>query len=202
MSADRRPGTRLDFRAAVFMATALLTGCALWPAQAPPAAPLAPPAGLGRAIQAEQILRIAHGERSLTLQCAVGVSAAETVLSCFTALGQRVFQLRHDGQTVRAESAAQTAGAGSEGIPPERILADLQLAYWPLPALVAAFESAPGAGWQVTEPATGLRRLRRNGALHAEVHYTGNTPWTGRLWLVNFEQRYSLDIESRPAGGK
>lgn len=180
-------------RHAIALAAALgLSACALFQPRNPaaPFAPL-PPASLGHTVQAEQILRIAHSERSLTLQCVAGVTPAETSLNCFTALGQRAFHLKHDGQTLSAEAAGDT-----EAIAPERILTDLQLAYWPLSALVAALA---GSRWQLSEPAPGLRRLRRDGALHTEVHYSGATPWNGRLWLVNFEQRYSLDIVSRLA---
>lgn len=181
--------------AAALGAALALSACAALSPRNPPAAAFAPlsPASLGRTVQAEQILRIAYGERSLSLQCLAGVTPAETALTCFTALGQRAFHLKHDGQIVSAETAAQDAPA----IAPERILTDLQLAYWPLPALAAALV---GGGWQITEPTPGLRRLRRDGALYAEVHYPSATPWNGRLWLVNFEQRYSLDIESRITG--
>lgn len=184
-------------RAAVVLAAALaLSACAAFSPRNPPAVAFAPlaPASLGRTVQAEQILRIAYGERSLSLQCVAGVTHAETALSCFTALGQRAFHLKHDGQAVSAETSAQDA---AQAMSPERILTDLQLAYWPLPALAAAFA---GGGWQISEPTPGLRRLRRDGALYAEVHYASASPWNGRLWLVNFEQRYSLDIESRLVG--
>ena len=183
-------------RAGAIAAAGFLYGCSLMPS-APLPAPFAPlvPASLGRTVQAEQIIRIAHGERSLTLQCTANVTPAETSLNCFTALGQRAFALKHDGQTLSVEPA------DSEAIAPTRILTDLQLAYWPLAALQA---SVAGGGWQISEPAPGVRRLRRDGALSAEVHYSehysSGTPWNGRVWLVNFEQRYSLDIESRLSG--
>lgn len=178
------------------LATALvLSACAALSPRNPIAAPFAPlsPASLGRTMQAEQILNIAQSDRSLTLQCAAHVTPSETSLSCFTALGQRAFALKHDGHSISAESAA----AGGPAIPPQQILTDLQLAYWPLPALA---EAMAGSAWQISEPTPGLRRLRRDGVLYAEVHYANPTPWNGRLWLVNFEQRYSLDIESRLLG--
>ncbi len=177
----------------VLSAAVLLSGCAIFQTRNTTGAPFAPlpPASLGRTVQAEQILRIAYGERGLTLQCAAGVTPAETSLSCFTALGQQAFFLKHDGRTFSSEAAAQDA------IAPERILTDLQLAYWPLAVLQAALA---GGEWEISEPAPGLRRLRRDGALHTEIHYAGAEPWNNRLWLVNFEQRYSLDIASQLAG--
>lgn len=180
----------------IVSAAVLLAGCALAQPRDQAAVPFAPlsPASLGRTVQAEQILRIAYGESGLALQCTASVTPAETSLTCFTALGQRAFHLKHDGQTLSSEAAALNATA----ISPERILTDLQLAYWPLPALTAAMA---GSLWQVSEPVPDVRRLRHNGALYADIYYSGHLAsaksWDGRLWLVNFEQRYSLDIESR-----
>lgn len=189
--AAARPANPLR-RISALPAAALLTGCALFPPQRLAPAPFAPltPASLGRSVQAEQILRIAYGEQSLALQCAVSVTAVETAVTCFTALGQRAFQLRHDGHSLHADAA------DAQSMAPDRILTDLQLAYWPLAALSAALPD----GWQLSEPAPGVRRLRRDGVLHTEVHYGAATPWNGRLWLVNFAQGYSLDIGSRSSG--
>jgi hypothetical protein len=53
------------------------------------------------------------------------------------------------------------------------------------------------AGWQLSEPTAGVRRLRRGELLVAEAHYSTDDPWSGRSWLVNFEFGYSLQIDSQ-----
>lgn len=104
-----------------------------------------------------------------------------------TALGQRVLSLVHDAQGLRAEP-------GIDGSPdPERVLTDLQLVSWPLPALQAA---VAGSDWRIEEPRPGIRQVWRSGRIHAEIHYAGRSPWEGRSWLVNLEHGYTLDIES------
>jgi hypothetical protein len=74
------------------------------------------------------------------------------------------------------------------------VLADVQLALWPLAPVREAFRAA---GLEVSEPFAGVRRVLRGGRLVAEVHYAGGDPWNGRLWLVNFEHDYSLTIDTR-----
>lgn len=106
-----------------------------------------------------------------------------------TALGQRVLSLSYDEQGLRAETLP------AEGAPPaEQVLADLQLAVWPLSALQLA---VAGSDWRIAEPRPGTRRVWRGGELYAEIHYANETPWEGRVWLVNFRHAYSVDIESR-----
>ena len=105
-----------------------------------------------------------------------------------TATGQRVFTATYDGRAVTAERGAFVPA----DIEPERVLADMQLALWPLPAL----REALGERYEVAEPFAGVRRLKRSGRLIAEVHYAGDDPWSGRLWLVSFEHGYSLTVDT------
>lgn len=169
-----------------------LSACSLLPPHAAPVAlpPLAP-ATLGATRNALQVLHGAFGEHDVAFQCVVDVSPAQLTLVGLSAQGQRWFSLRHDGSTLAAEASPQAPAQ----LDPQRVLADLQLALWPLPALQQALA---GTAWQVTEPAPATRRLRREGRLVAEVHYSGADPWQGRLWLSNFEFGYTLAIESQP----
>ena len=63
-----------------------------------------------------------------------------------------------------------------------------------LPALQRAMA---GSEWRVDEPRPGTRQVWRGDKVWAEIHYAGASAWDGRSWLVNLEQRYTLDIESR-----
>jgi hypothetical protein len=105
-------------------------------------------------------------------------------------LGIRLFTLRYDGARV----AAETAPAMQAPLMPERLLADLQLVFWPLASLEKPMREA---GWQLSEPSPGTRRLRRGEQLVAEAHYGAGDAWNGRSWLVNFEHGYSLQIDSQ-----
>jgi len=170
----------------------LLSACSLMPPQSAPAArPLLAPATLGASRTALQVLHGAFGEHELAFQCVVDVGPQQLTLVGLGAQGQRWFSLRHDGSTLAVESSPQAPVA----LEPQRVLADLQLALWPLAALQHSFAGTP---WQVSEPVAATRRLRYDGRLVAEVHYGTADPWQGRLWLSNFELGYTLVVESQP----
>lgn len=170
----------------------LLTACAAVP-PTPEASrnylPILPPASLNAERSAEQVLHAAYGEREATLHCILDVSTERLRVIGLTALGQRVFTLEQDAQGVRVQRSPFAPGE----LQPQDILADIQLAYWPLATLRAALPPDT----RLTEPRSGLRRLYRNKRLVAEVHSAADDPWNGRLWLVNLERGYSLDITSR-----
>ncbi len=170
----------------------LLTACAHAPRTPEGPAPraLAPVSAVSPR-SASQVIHAAFGDRAATLRTALEVSASGIKLVGVTATGQRLFTVSYDGTTVSAERGAFAPA----DIQPERVLADMQLALWPLPAL----RQALGDGYEVAEPFGGVRRLRRDGRLVAEVHYAGGDPWAGRLWLVSFEHGYSLTVDTSPA---
>jgi len=177
----------------LFVALALLGlgACASAPprsATSPP--PLVAPASLGSDRVVNQVVRAAFGARELTFNCVVTVKDGTMTLVGLNSLGVRLFTIRYDGKAVQSEAAPAMSGP----LVPERLLADLQLVYWPLPSLA---QPMAVAGWQLSEPATGLRRLRRGEQLVAEAHYSSEDPWSGRSWLVNFEFGYSLQIDSQ-----
>jgi hypothetical protein len=182
---------------AVIAACALLaaTGCTATKSaapRAPTAAGFAPlsPRTLGADHRAQQVLRAAFASQELTLTSVVDVRGDELNVVGVTATGQRVFTLRLSGTTLNVD-ARDTASA----LPPQQLLNDLQLAYWPLAELRRAFA---GSIWRVKELDAYTRRLYRDEKLVAEVHYADADPWNGRFWLVNFQFGYSLAIESRP----
>jgi hypothetical protein len=152
------------------------------------AAPLAPPGAVG-ARSAAQVIRAAYGARTVTLRTSIQVNDAGLEVVGVTATGQRLFTARYDGTKISADKSSFVPAS----LDPARVLADMQLALWPLPAVQAAFREQ---GFSVSEPFAGVRRLMRDDRLLAEVHYTGADPWNGRLWFVSFEFDYSLTIDS------
>lgn len=152
--------------------------------------PLAPPDAVG-ARSAAQVIHAAYGAKSVVLRTAIEVTAGRLEVVGVTATGQRVFTARYDGKTIDTRKSPFVP----DKLDPERVLADMQLALWPLPAVQAAFRER---GLEVSEPFPGVRRLLRGEALLAEVHYASADPWNGRLWFVNFEFGYSLTIDTTP----
>jgi hypothetical protein len=153
-----------------------------------PFAPL-PPATYGGAVRAEQILTLSAGERSSTLQTYVDVTPQKISVVGTTALAQRVLSFSLDDAGLHVEAA-------EGGIDAQQVLTDLQLATWPLAALQKA---VAGSDWRISDPKPGVRRVLRGSEPYAEARYGGKAPpWDGRIWLVNFPYRYTLDIESHP----
>lgn len=177
-------------RALLAVTVLALSACGVLPARKTFASPpLMTPSSLGRSGGALQVVHAAFGARDLAFQCVVEVDPQHLTMIGLSAQGQRWFSLRYDGSTLDSESGP----LAPEGLDAQRVLADLQFALWPLAALQ---QSMVDTGWQVSEPGPATRRLRRDGQLVAEVHYTSADPWQGRLWLSNFESGYSLAVES------
>lgn len=171
--------------------TLLLSACSGIPFNTGmPPRPLLTPAALGAPHQGLHLISGVIAGHDLQFQCVVTIEPARSTLIALSAQGQRWFTLRHDGATLSLDRSPDAP----QGVDPQRVLADLQLALWPLPALQAAMA---GTAWDVSEPAVSTRRLRRAGRLIAEVHYRDSDPWQGRQWLVDVEHDYSLLIESR-----
>jgi hypothetical protein len=176
----------------VSMGLLLLASCTHAPKRADPTGmaqvPLASPDALA-ARSASQVIHAVYGARVVVLRTAIQLDSSGLRVVGVTATGQRLFTARWDGKTVSAEKSAFVP----DSVDPQRVLADMQLALWPLASVQAAFA---GAGLEVSEPFAGVRRLRRGDALIAEVHYATADPWAGRLWLANFEFDYSLTIDT------
>lgn len=186
-----RPGSLIACSAG--LALLMLGACAgspqVVPAPATAPLPLVAPASLGSERVVTQVVRGAFGSRELTFNCVVTVKDGAMTLVGVNSLGLRLFTIRYDGKTVNSEAAPAVQGA----LIPERLLADMQLVFWPFASLEKPLHEA---GWQLSEPAPGIRRLRHGDRLIAEAHYVGADPWSARSWLVNFEHGYSLQIDS------
>lgn len=184
-----RHGARLLLPA--WCCAALLAGCAQRPL-APAVEDELPPLAAGlpslTSVQRGQTLTAAFGDSEVTLSCGQSVSDAGWRSVCVNSLGLRVFTLAigRDG-SVTAERGAGVPAA----LDARRVLADVQLASWPLAALEAAYA---GSRWRVQAVGSDGRRLWRDGRLAAEVHYASAQAADGLHWLVNLQQSYTLMI--------
>ena len=106
-----------------------------------------------------------------------------------------LFTIDYDGEHLATERLPGLP----EQIDAQRMLADLQLALWPLKSLQGATIDTT---YTIGEPTAGTRRVKRGGKLYAEVHYAGADPWSGKLWLSNYEFGYSIAVESAALGQK
>ncbi|MCC2657788.1 MAG: hypothetical protein K0Q76_2896 [Panacagrimonas sp.] len=180
----------MRIRAAGGLALAMaLTGCAaLRPGMPsgplPPLAPIAP----SLPASATQTLLVATGERSLTLQCALEFAPGGWKAACVSITGQRLVTLEVD-----ANGAIRLEGE-SGPVDGARIAADIQLALWPIELLQ---EAQRGSAWSTQQASKRTRRLHHERQLVAEVHYAGDDPWNGTLWVSNYRERYSLEILTR-----
>lgn len=183
---------RLILAALLGVATLAAAGCATSPRamQAPAlvdaSRPLLrlPPAALGRTLALQQQLTITHGTETHRLDALLEADATELRL-VVQAVGRSALRLRWDGTQLEQTRA--------DWLPPqlaaERVLSDLQLAYWPAAAISAALP----AGWTL-EADDAHRVLREGDVVVTEVRY----PSARRIEIEQHRDDFRLDIESVP----
>lgn len=173
------PGSVLPLPAWVAgVAVCVLAGCANGPVATgamPLQLALAPAAlGCGLAVQQQLTVQPPSGVAQ-TLDALLEVDAQGVRLALFH-MGQSMGALYWDGQQLQTALSRWWPAQ----LPPAQVLSDMQLALWPVPAIVQALP----AGWQVLEAAQG-RRLSFKGQVRADVQAAGAD---------------SFDIRYAPAG--
>ncbi|WP_220484736.1 DUF3261 domain-containing protein [Stenotrophomonas koreensis] len=145
-------------------------------------APSSLPAPL--ALQQALQFRLGSHQREMT---ALLESDADAVRLAVQAMGQTGVRLSWDGRQLQQQRApwlpSQVRG--------ERVLDDLQFAYWPEDAIAAALP----AGWQLQVSADG-RQLRHAGKTWLETRRQAD----GVLLLHNHVEGYQLLIQSQALG--
>jgi hypothetical protein len=144
------------------------------------------PATFGGAISLQQHLTVQREGRTDELEAALEIDP-ERINLVLLAMNQRILSLRYDGHSL--ESWRHPALAPE--VRAEDVLADLQLTLWPLETL----RSGLPKGWRIEQ--NGLRRLLLAGELPvAEIYYSDEPRWRGKIALVNLRYHYRLTIES------
>ncbi len=140
------------------------------------------PAALGHVLAAQQQLRFTRKDGGDTLDALLEVDAHEVRLALLKA-GQLALRLRWDGARLE-QWRAPWLPASMDG---ERILSDLQLSLWPMPALDAAMP----AGWRVMQ-IEGVRRLLDGDEIVTEIRY----PTPDRVVITQRREGFSLTVTS------
>ena len=188
---------RMTRRLIAILLAYLLVACASTAPTAPrielPKLRLAP-ADFGATLSLAQRLTVLQLPRSAaeeapreqTLDAQLEIEPGELRLAAF-ALNQRVLSLRWNGRELTQIRHPLLPRA----VDAERVLRDVQLAYWPL----ASVRAALAEGWSV-EDGEGWRELRFDGRTQARIDYAGLPRWQGRADLDNRAEGYRLAIES------
>lgn len=146
--------------------------------------PLAPHT-LGRSLTVRQSVTASFDGEKRRLQVALKVAPDNLALIGLTAVGRRLFTLSWKAGQVRLESTVDPM----DTIDPARILADLQLAYWPLPVLRDALPDDLHLAQYGT-----ARVLWRDGELLWFAVSESADRWHSKLILYNARLGYRLTI--------
>lgn len=166
-----------------------LCGCVTTPRPPPPPAEFTlrlSPASLGRELQLVQRITVIRGEERRSFDAQLEADAAAVRIAA-VAMGQTVASLRWDGVTFEQQVSPHVPPA----VTAERILSDVQLAWWPADAIRAGLL----AGFTLEE-AGATRVLHHDGAPWATVRYEGTAPAWRHVRLEHAHYGYALDIES------
>lgn len=161
---------------------AALAGCA----PEPLIQPLGPSA-LGRSVEARQQVSVHYQGHTRSLQIALRVAPDNLTLIGLSAIGQRLFTLGWNGREITHQNGLEK----SHRLPARRILADLELAYWPLSALRTALASHAMRLEQL-----GSTRALWDGDKLLWIAWRGpGQPWHRRLTLYNARLDYRIDVQ-------
>lgn len=163
-------------------------GCVTTPPPAPPPELTLrlPPAALGAELSLAQRITVVRGAERQGFDALLEADASVVRVAAL-ALGQRVASLSWDGERFESQVSPRVPGF----VTAQRILTDVQLAWWPAAAVQAGLPA--DCALEVTE--TG-RVLRRGGATVVLVSYEGAAPAWRRVTLRHLERGYTLEIDS------
>lgn len=170
-----------------------LSGCSLWQTTdsvestdtLPLLAPISPTRRIVQEINAQ------WSGRKETFLCILELDQRHIAVAGVTPQGMSLFNLRYDGNKVSMTRSPLLP----DKLPPEMIVKDLQLAYWPLPMLQQRLPKA----WKIALPKAKpkQRQLYFNDELVAEVSYLQPDPnWPKSVELTNYRYRYKLHINT------
>lgn len=159
-----------------------LAGCA----PKPLIHPLGPDA-LGQSVEARQQVTLHYRGRTRSMQVALRVAPDNLTLIGLSGIGQRLFTLGWNGNTIQRSRGL----ADDKRLPADRILADLELAHWPLAALRTALADSDLRLEQLGE----TRTVWRGDTLLWIAYRGGDEPWHSPMTIYNARLNYRLDVK-------
>lgn len=169
------------------LAALAVAGCV---APRPLVSPL-PPQTLGKSITVRQQVTARFDGKVRTMQVALKVVPDDLTLIGLTAVGQRLFTLSWNGRQAKLKSTIGSLAS----MDPKRILADLQLACWPLSVLQAALPD------DLSLQQVGTARLLwRDGKLLWLASSETKDRWHSTLVVYNVRMGYQLTIRPLAMG--
>jgi hypothetical protein len=148
--------------------------------------PIAKPLGPARRIV--QQIDAVWAERQASLLAVLELDARHIAMAGLSNDGLSLFNLSYDGHSIESDKSPLLP----EQVAPEFIVADLQLAYWP----IAELQKILPAGWQLQQDG-GKRILTVGNAKQVEINYLSPDPvWPKAVELVNFRYNYRLNIKT------
>ncbi len=167
----------------------ILTSCVTVPRPPPPPEEFTltlSPASLGRELALSQRITVVHGADRRSFEAQLEVDPASVRIAA-VALGQTIASLTWNGVTLEQHVSSHVPPA----VTAERILSDVQLAWWPASAIRGALP-----GRFTLEEGQGGRALLLDGAPFASVTWEGTAPAWSHVRLIHQRFGYALDIES------
>lgn len=171
----------------IFLSLLAVVACAPQREQLPQITLLSP-ASLGRSVYAQQQLEAEFNGQIWQMQGALEVTPHSVRMVGLTPFGQRLITLVWDGQQLQQERAAYLP----QTVQGERILSDVQLMYWPAPALRAVLPP----GWRV-EQEGGVRRVFDAERSLIKISCATPDPWQGRCVFEHLVYGYRLTLDSQ-----
>lgn len=168
-----------------------IAGCASLMPRPEPALPLLSPASLGQSLRALQLVVSEHHGQQQKLLFAVEADRQTLVVSALTTLGVALQSIRYDGAELTIDAHLPGAAAALDG---RWLLADFQLAAWPLAAIEAGLQPPLRVSEQPCTGAHHCRTLWRDGEPLVEVRYQEADLWHGATEIRQLQLGYRLTI--------
>ncbi|WP_226643720.1 DUF3261 domain-containing protein [Microbulbifer variabilis] len=141
--------------------------------------------------QLNQHLRIVYQNNVYEVIAATLLSAEHLKVSLLSPEGMSLLDVIYDGNEISTHYYMRKATS----LPPEKLLADLQFVYWPVPQLQ---EQLP-VGWKLEESivdGTYTRQLFHNGQVTTEARFSTNDIWEAQIELEHKRLGYRLSIRN------
>jgi len=162
------------------------------------AVPLPKPIGLGYNWRASQLLSIQSHGKSFQMPAEVEVHGGQLTLVGLSAFGTRFWTVRYDGLRIEEERSSALVGLP----PPEQVLADVMLVYWPPEAWSAVLPE----GWALEDSPAERRLYDAGKRLVVEIQTVKGIPGkagmgqasegASEVTIINHVFGYSLRIQT------